>query len=542
MKKSLLSLSTFLLALFAICSCASIVNAADSAKIERVALIGVDGAGAFFRDANTPNMDRIFKDGAISYNVVTSNPTISAQCWGSMLHGVVPEVHGLTNSLATERPFPIDSKFPSVFRVIRENMPDAKLASFCNWKTINIGIVEDSFGVDKGNAKGDAAVTDKVCDYLSKGAPTFLFVQFDDCDHAGHASGYGGEEFLKQIETTDGYVQRIYEAYEKQGLIDSTLFIVTADHGGNGKGHGGLTDGERLIFFGAAGPNVEKGFVGEMEVRDFTSIVLYALGLADKQPATWTSRVPSGLFKGVEAKERPVYEIEYAFEHRTRKTEPTPKDGAVDIVGKDRVAAYLPFDGSIDEALGKVQTKQTGKLYFVDGYFGQGATFDDGCVSMENFKLAKSSFSVAFWMKSNGVGNDPAIISNKDWKSGRRPGWILSLCSSAIKFNLGNGEARFDKDYQLPIDYKNGWVYVVFVVNRETGEISFSYDFGKLVKKSLSKELADVDFDTEYPLNIGQDGTGKYDAYLSAELDEFLLINGVLTDEDVARLKELYQK
>ena len=50
---------------------------------KRVVLIGVDGAGAFFRDTDTPCIDEIFENGAISYNVLTSNPTISAQCWGS---------------------------------------------------------------------------------------------------------------------------------------------------------------------------------------------------------------------------------------------------------------------------------------------------------------------------------------------------------------------------------------------------------------------------------------------------------------------------
>ena len=66
-------------------------TAADNAqkKIEHVVLIGVDGGGAFFREADTPNLDNIFKNGAVSYNVLTSKPSISAQCWGSMLHGAV---------------------------------------------------------------------------------------------------------------------------------------------------------------------------------------------------------------------------------------------------------------------------------------------------------------------------------------------------------------------------------------------------------------------------------------------------------------------
>ena len=90
-------------------------------------------------------------------------------------------------------------------------------------------------------------------------------------------------------------------------MLDSTLFIVTADHGGHGTMHGGWTDEEKYVMFAATGPSLEKGEIGEMENRDMAAVILYALGLGDKQPETWTSRVPSGLFKGVEAKERPVF-------------------------------------------------------------------------------------------------------------------------------------------------------------------------------------------------------------------------------------------
>ncbi|MBQ9717155.1 MAG: alkaline phosphatase family protein, partial [Clostridia bacterium] len=129
---------------------------------ERVVLLGVDGAGNFFRDIDTPNLDRIFENGAVSYDVLTSDPTISAECWGSMLHGVTPECHRLSNSLVSSTPYDPDSEFPSVFRIIRENDPDAVLASFCNWNPINVGIIEDNLGVHKDSG-GDAVITRKIC-------------------------------------------------------------------------------------------------------------------------------------------------------------------------------------------------------------------------------------------------------------------------------------------------------------------------------------------------------------------------------------------
>ena len=141
-------------------------------RYKHVFLIGVDGAGAFFRNTETPNLDAIFANGAVSYDVLTSNPTISAECWGSMLLGITPEVHGLTNSIVSAVPYPTDGPFPSVFRVIREAMPDAELGAFSHWNPINSGIIEEGLGVTKDTA-ADAELTDKICAYLEKNSPTF---------------------------------------------------------------------------------------------------------------------------------------------------------------------------------------------------------------------------------------------------------------------------------------------------------------------------------------------------------------------------------
>ena len=519
-------------------------GAEKEAKISRVVLIGVDGAGAFFKQADTPNLDKIFENGAITYTCVTSNPTISAQSWGSMLHGVTPEFHGLTNGIVSKTPFPTDSIFPSVFRVIRENMPEANLASFCNWNPVNIGIIEDGLGVVKDHGANDSAVTDMACDYLEKNDPTLLFVHYDEVDGAGHGHVYGSEKHLQQIHTTDGYIKRIYDVLVKRDMIDSTLFIVTADHGGNGHSHGGWTDGEKYIMFAATGPGVQKkGEIGEMGVRDTSSVVLYALGLIDKQPKTWTSRVPSGLFEGVVAGERPVYEIEYAYPHRTHEVSATPTgDASVPAaLGKDRVRAYFPLDGDVKDALGKVDSKQNGKLYFIDGYFSKGAQFDDGSILLPGVKLGKKSFSVACWFKTSGVDEDPAIISNKNWNNGLLNGFVLALRSDLVKFNVGNGSKRMDEDFRLPIDFRDGWVYAVLVVDREAGEIRFSYDFGKFAVEKIADELKDVDFDSDLTLTIGSDGTGKYKCPLTATLDDVLLIDGALTDKDLETLKGVYQ-
>ena len=260
---------------------------------KRVIIIGVDGAGDFFKDADTPNIDRIFANGAVCHDALTSIPTISAECWGSMLLGVTPEVHGLTNG-SLDIPYDTKSVFPSVFRVTREKYPDAKLASFCNWNPINTGIVENGIDVFK-DTSGDKELSSKICNYIKENDFTLIFIQFDEVDGAGHGNGYGTPGHLAKIAETDVYVGDIYNALEESGQLEDTLIILSADHGGTPQGgHGGTTDAEKIIFIAFAGKTVNKCELCELEVRDIAAITVCALG--EEQPVSWTARVPKGLF------------------------------------------------------------------------------------------------------------------------------------------------------------------------------------------------------------------------------------------------------
>ena len=62
---------------------------------DRVLMIGVDGMGSFNSRASTPNIDKLFENGAVTYTALSSRPTVSGPCWTSMLTGAIPEVHML---------------------------------------------------------------------------------------------------------------------------------------------------------------------------------------------------------------------------------------------------------------------------------------------------------------------------------------------------------------------------------------------------------------------------------------------------------------
>ncbi len=266
-------------------------------KYNHVIVIGVDGAGSFVQQADTPNFDRIFAGGAYTYHALASRPTDSGECWGSMLLGVGPDVHKLHNEHVSTYPYPVDAPNPSLFRRIRAAMPDAELGSFCDWNPITFGMVESNLGVTSDTCR-DTELIGRICDYIREKKPTFLFTQLDSVDGAGHAHGYGSEKHLQQIHIADEMLGQAYQAVLDAGIQDDTLFMMIADHGGKGCGHGGWSDSEKLTTFACVGPTVQRCDIEEMNIRDLAAITLYALGIEAPEfsETGWTSQVPVGIF------------------------------------------------------------------------------------------------------------------------------------------------------------------------------------------------------------------------------------------------------
>lgn len=267
-------------------------------KIARVFIIGWDGAGNFVKDAHTPNLDRLIRAGTFTFDAQTVSPTISAQCWGSLLHGVGPEKHGLTNDIASEHTFPEQSQYPSIFRIVRDNMPDAKMAAFSVWNPINDGIIESTIGVHKVSMN-DRELSLAAAEYI-KGNPDVLlmFIGLDLPDGAGHQHGFNTPEQLLAIEETDESTGIIVQAIEETGLLKDSLIIVVSDHGGGGEQayqHGSDHPLDKTIFWGCTGPGIKHNATlqGELMITDTAAVVLYALGLNAR---SWEAKLPEGLF------------------------------------------------------------------------------------------------------------------------------------------------------------------------------------------------------------------------------------------------------
>ncbi len=476
-------------------------------KYKRVIIIGADGCGAFFKQADTPNMDRIFAAGAATYNAVTSYPSISAECWGSMLHGVRPEFHGLTNTTAGTGTFDMESQYPSVFRLIREHYPEAKLASFCCWKTINKGIIEDEIGVHKFSAGHDDVVKDNVVAYINENDFDFIFVQFDSTDNAGHKFGYGSQGHLDQINVIDSYIGEIYNAICNNKMIDDTLFIVTTDHGGLPiQVHGGDSDEEMLIFIGVAGSGVIKGEIendGGISVRDISAIVLYALGI--DIPDNMEAVVPQILFTGywpkpsIKRKEIPVKK---EYNRPLFETNEFIKSA----INSGKVRSILKFDGSISDELANCAPKAIGKISFVNTEKGKAVDLSEGYISLGLYKVGMDNFSISFWIKLLNDKTDAVLVSNRDAAQNACPGFSYITTGDGIQFHAGNGniETACMNTFKYNELNDDGWRHITLSLNHRAQNVVVYCDFVKTEDQLFDSTLERTKFDS-LELSIGRD-------------------------------------
>ena len=133
--------------------------------------------------------------------------------------------------------------------------------------------------------------------YITEKKPVLTAICFDNPDHVGHVDGHDTPAYYAKLKELDGYVGRIVDAIKEAGIYDNSIIIVTADHGGINKGHGGKAMQEMETPFIIAGKNVKKGGIFDESMMQFdcASTVAFIFGL--KQPQVWIGRPMIQLFK-----------------------------------------------------------------------------------------------------------------------------------------------------------------------------------------------------------------------------------------------------
>lgn len=297
--RNIFAIASLLLGSAALPSAAVASEPVSQPEIKHVVLIGLDGWGAYSTEkADMPNVKNLIKEGSYTNKKRSVLPSSSAPNWAAMFMGAPTELHGYTKwgSKTPEIPSPTVNNhgiFPTIFSVLREAKPEAEIGVLYEWDGIK-HLVDTLALSHHEQAIPTKDVPDTLCtvaeNYILEKKPALVAICFDEPDHTGHAAGHDTPEYYSILTRQDGYVGRIMEAVKRAGIWDDTVIIVTADHGGIGKDHGGITLMEMETPFIVAGKGIKQGHeIKEIMMQyDVAATIARLFGI--EQPQAWTGR------------------------------------------------------------------------------------------------------------------------------------------------------------------------------------------------------------------------------------------------------------
>jgi predicted AlkP superfamily pyrophosphatase or phosphodiesterase len=259
----------------------------------KVVVIGIDGVRPdVLAEVPTPHLDALAAGGTFTDAALTGFPSVSGPGWSSLLTGVWPDKHGVTNNDFTGKRYDV---YPDFLTRIEQVRPELRTFAVADWTplvraeeglpTLGDAIDEKHVldGYEVGWAEADEQSVTLAVEALRTGDPDALFVYLGNPDEVSHETSSIGDAYRAAIAEADRQVGRLVAAVRARPTASSEdwLVLVSTDHGRLANGdHGGDTPEERTIFYIASGPAAVPGTPeGEVHIVDVAVTALAHLGI-----------------------------------------------------------------------------------------------------------------------------------------------------------------------------------------------------------------------------------------------------------------------
>ncbi len=240
-----------------------------SQTTKHVILISVDGFRPdFYLDSqwHTETMHALMSEGAYAKGMNSVFPSMTYPSHTTMVTGVQPAKHGVYFNAMFEPNGPTGKIYwndtsihsPTLWEAVKQkggsassifwpvsagapvtyNIPDigslgekvreqySTPAGFID--TLKNQVFKDTAKIDYGLNTNAAKIASYV---IEKEKPTLLTVHMFAVDHYEHEEGRNGDKVHEAVSNTDSGIEMIIDALKTAGIYDSTVVIVTGDHG-----------------------------------------------------------------------------------------------------------------------------------------------------------------------------------------------------------------------------------------------------------------------------------------------------------------------
>ncbi len=222
---------------------------------EKVILVLVDGMRPDgLLQCGHPYVKPLLESAAYSLTAQTVMPSVTLPCHMSLFHSVDPDRHGITTNTYVPQVRPIEGLFDRLDAAGKKN------GFFYTWEELRDLSRPDhlhrAYMINQHKElHSDQMITDAAIDYINAEQPDFLFLYLGQTDElGGHDHGWMSPEYLHCVNVAVGCTQKLIESIPEDYTV-----ILTADHGGHGRGHGSDDPQDMTIPIVIRGPRFEKG-------------------------------------------------------------------------------------------------------------------------------------------------------------------------------------------------------------------------------------------------------------------------------------------
>jgi len=278
----------------------------QSSRRPKLLLIGVDGIRVdILQAADTPRLDALAANGALSLTARIRPKTVSGPGWSSMLTGVWMDKHGVENNDFSSSRY---EQYPDFLTRIELLRPELSTFAVLDWPPLGtsqdggplvspkVDLVININGDNLGYGAADELSVQLAVERLQSADPDATFVYLGDPDVVAHDTSSLSDEYRTAIETADRQVGLLLDAVRARTTYDQEdwLIISSTDHGRDDEGgHGGESEKELTIYYLVSGISV-TALEQSAEVVDVACTALTHLGL-EIDPAWALDCRPNGL-------------------------------------------------------------------------------------------------------------------------------------------------------------------------------------------------------------------------------------------------------
>ena len=250
-------------------------------SIERVLIVSFDGLRPdAIAEADMVNVMALIQSGAYTLSAQTIMPSTTLPAHASMLVGTCPAKHIVRwNEYVPQNGY---ARGTDIFDLAQAaGFQTAMVVGKEKLRQVTEPASTDYFAfVDETDKILDSFTVEELAiDQIQQGF-NLMLVHFPNGDLAGHDKGWMSRKQLKAYAEDDVSFGLILESLKKYGMYESTIIIITSDHGGHDTTHGTDSVEDMTIPWIISGPRVHPGqLTTQVYTMDTAATTAYVLGL-----------------------------------------------------------------------------------------------------------------------------------------------------------------------------------------------------------------------------------------------------------------------